>query len=184
MRVPKINPFKTPEETNVSPLIEPVYERMEEEEREELRDSEHFNFNNNMYYLTSYQAKMNVYRMQKEMLIMLLLDVTNIFLFGFFYPPFYSFITFLGIGLYGVWKFRPNFVICYQLYIMAGICLRIYTAALEEIMWKKIVFGVMVPSEFYFLYRCWYYVWEIKSLNSYDRKVLRGGWRGNHNFVL
>jgi len=182
MKVPKINPFKSPQDVKASPLINPMLDNREEDDEQsnEMLDSAHFNFNNNMYYLTSYEAKMRVYKMQRQMLFMLLFDIANVIMFGVFYPPLYSLVTFMGIGLYGVWKFRPNFVICYQLYIMASICLRVHVATLEEVVWKRVLFWMIVPSEFYYLYLCWYYVWEIKSLNSYDRNVLRKGWRGDH----
>jgi len=165
--------------------VQPILRQSGDSSDEEvLNDSVHFNFNNHTYYLTSYDAKQNVVNMQRFMKITLLMDLLSSIFYGLRFEPIFYIFPFLGVGLYGIWKFRPNLVICYQLYVMINICLRIYIAFLEEIMWRKVFYWALVPLEFYTLYKSWYYVWEIRMLNSYDRKVLRKGWKGERPLFM
>lgn len=165
--------------------VQPILRHNEElDDEENLNDSIHFNFNNHTYYLSSHDAKQNVINMQRFMKITLLLDFLSSIFYGIRFEPIFYIFPLLGVGLYGIWRFRPNLVICYQVYIMINICLRIYIAFLEEIIWRKVFYWTFIPMEFYTLYKSWYYVWEIRILNSYDRKVLRKGWTGERPLFM
>ena len=144
-----------------------------------MDNSVQFNFNNQTYYLSSHQAKLNVINLQKRMYVMLICDfISNVF-YGIHYHPLLYLLPLFGWGIFGIWKYHYKILTLFQLYMMVNICLKVYIITIVELIYQKIFYGIFIPYDFYLLYKCWLYIWEIKVLNSYDRKKLRQGWSGN-----
>jgi len=155
--------------------------RVSDLEKNDLQDSFQFNYHNNTYYLSSNDAKMNVFKLQKIMKFMIIGDFLSSIFYGITFYPILYILPFIGIGLYGIWKYNYKFVLAFQLYVMSNICLKVFVSTITTNNYQKISYFIFIPYDFYLLYKCWFWIWEMKVLNSYDRKQLMRGWKPNYS---
>lgn len=145
-----------------------------------LNQSFRFNALNNTYVISSHLAKLNMIKMRKKLMIMMILDIFSNLFYGFTFTPMFYSIPFISLSLYGVYKYQGLVLKIFQLYVISNIILKVYLSSLTMLTYQKILWLGFVPYDFYLLYKCWIFIWELSILNSYDRNELLKGWNSNH----
>ncbi len=124
------------------------------------------------YVYSASELKRNIIEKNAYMFLFLLFDIIGQIVNGVYYEPNFYVIPATLMGIIGVWKFRYNFLVFYQVSNYASLCLKIYTIYLTNVLYL----WVFVVVNFYTMYKYWFYIFEIKMLNENDIIHLRNGW--------
>jgi len=124
------------------------------------------------YVYSASELKRNIIEKNAYMFLFLLFDIIGKIVNGVYYEPNFYVIPATLIGIIGVWKFRYNLLVFYQVCNYASLCLKIYTIYLTNVLYL----WVFVVINFYTMYKYWFYIFEIKMLNENDIIHLRNGW--------
>jgi len=169
------------EELGSPPIINDIRNGIEQERRiHNLNESFRFNSTNNTYVISSHHAKINMINMRKKLLTMMFLDICSNLFYGITFPPMFYLIPFISLGLYGAYKYQDLVLKIFQIYLVSNIILKVYLSSITQGIPQKILWIGFVPYDFYLLYKCWIFIWELKILNSYDRNELLKGWTPSH----
>ena len=71
-----------------------------------MEDSSFYQYDNGIYYITSYKAKFNVYHMSSVIRFNLTFDLMTILLYSIFYKEFLIALPFIISGFYGQRKYN------------------------------------------------------------------------------
>ena len=135
-----------------------------------------YQYDNGLYYITSYKAKYDVYHMSSVIKFNLAFDLITILFYSAFYREFLISIPFIIIGFYGNRKYNTILLYIYQFHIITSIIINIYLSSIVSLLWLKVGYIVNTPTTFWYLYTLWHYTIKIKGLNTNDKNRLKNGW--------
>lgn len=122
----------------------------------------------------NYEIKHNLMNSQILIKLLVFLDLFLTILYGVTFYPILTFLPFFIFGIYGVWKYRPNFVTIYHLSNIVKICFFVYCGSINTEIPLKIYYYSVVPVEFFMLHKFWLFNHRILSISQYERDVIRG----------
>lgn len=141
-----------------------------------MDDSSFYQYDNGIYYITSYKAKFNVYHMSSVVKFNLAIDLITILFYSVFYREFLITLPFIIIGFYGNRKYNAILLYIYQFHIISYIFINIYLSSITSLLWLKVGYIINTPITFWYLYTLWYYTIKIRGLNTNDKNRLKNGW--------
>ncbi len=126
------------------------------------------------YYLNNANFKRSLINNNPIMLTLLFLDLSLSFVYGIYYNINFYLIPTIIPGIIGVWSYRSKFLYLYQICNSANICIKCYTIILygEPYLWS------LMTLQFYFIYKHWFYIFQIKQLSNEEIDIVRKGWNG------
>ena len=141
-----------------------------------MEDSSFYQYDNNIYYITSYKAKFNVYHMSSVIRLNLTFDLMTILLYSIFYKEFLIALPFIIAGFYGQRKCNTILLYIYQFHIITSIIINVYFSSRTSHLWLKVGYIINTPVNFWYLYTIWYMTIRIRGLNTNDKNRLISGW--------
>lgn len=141
-----------------------------------MEDSSFYQYENGIYYITSYKAKFNVYHMSSVIMFNLTLDLMTILLYSLFYKEFLIALPFIIAGFYGQRKCNTILLYIYQFHIITSIIINVYFSSITSHLWLKVGYIINTPITFWYLYTIWYMTIRIRGLNTNDKNRLIAGW--------
>ena len=144
-----------------------------------MEDSSYYQYENGIYFITSYRAKYNVYHMSSVILFNLTFDLMTILLYSMFYKEFLIALPFIIAGFYGQRKYNTILLYIYQFHIITSIIINVYFSSITSHLWLKVGYIINTPITFWYLYTIWYFSVKVKGLNLNDKNRLIAGWTPN-----
>jgi hypothetical protein len=141
-----------------------------------MEDSSYYQYENGIYFITSYKAKYNVYHMSSVILFNLTFDLMTILLYSMFYKEFLIALPFIIAGFYGQRKYNTILLYIYQFHIITSIIINVYFSSITSHLWLKVGYIINTPITFWYLYTIWYFSVKVKGLNTNDKNRLLAGW--------
>ena len=141
-----------------------------------MEDSSFYQYDNGLYYITSYKAKYDVYHMSSVIKFNLAFDLITILFYSAFYCEFLATLPFIIIGFYGNRKYNQLLLYIYQFHIITSIIINIYLSSIANLLWLKVGYIINTPITFWYLYTLWHYTIKIRRLNTNDKNRLKNGW--------
>lgn len=141
-----------------------------------MEDSSYYQYENGIYFITSYRAKYNVYHMSSVILFNLTFDLITILLYSMFYKEFLIALPFIIAGFYGQRKYNTILLYIYQFHIITSIIINVYFSSITSHLWLKVGYIINTPITFWYLYTIWYFSVKVKGLNTNDKTRLLAGW--------
>lgn len=141
-----------------------------------MDDSSFYKYDNEIYYITSYKLKYDIYHMSSIIKFNLAFDFITILLYSTFYIDFLITLPFIIIGFYGNCKYNTLLLYIYQFHIISSIFINIYFSSITSQLWLKVGYIINTPITFWYLYTLWYYTIKIRGLNTNDKNRLKNGW--------
>lgn len=141
-----------------------------------MEDSSYYQYENGIYFITSYKAKYNVYHMSSVILFNLTFDLMTILLYSMFYKEFLIALPFIIAGFYGQRKYNTILLYIYQFHIITSIIINVYFSSITSHLWLKVGYIINTPITFWYLYTIWYFSVKVKGLNTNDKNRLLEGW--------
>jgi hypothetical protein len=141
-----------------------------------MEDSSYYQYENGIYFITSYKAKYNVYHMSSVILFNLTFDLMTILLYSMFYKEFLIALPFIIAGFYGQRKYNTILLYIYQFHIITSIIINVYFSSITNHLWLKVGYIINTPITFWYLYTIWYFSVKVKGLNTNDKNRLLEGW--------
>jgi hypothetical protein len=141
-----------------------------------MEDSSFYQYDNGIYYITSYRAKFNVYHMSSVIRLNLIFDLMTILLYSIFYKEFLIALPFIIAGFYGQRKYNTILLYIYQFHIITSIIINVYFSSITSHLWLKVGYIINTPVNFWYLYTIWYMTFKIRGLNTNDKNRLISGW--------
>lgn len=141
-----------------------------------MEDSSFYQYDNNIYYITSYKAKFNVYHLSSVIMFNLTFDLMTMLLYSIFYKEFLIALPFIIAGFYGQRKYNTILLYIYQFHVITSIIINVYFSSITSHLWLKVGYIINTPITFWYLYTIWYMTIKIRGLNTNDKNRLIGGW--------
>ena len=141
-----------------------------------MEDSSFYQYDNGIYYITSYKAKFNVYHISSVIRFNLTFDLMTILLYSMFYKEFLIALPFIISGFYGQRKYNTILLYIYQFHVITSIIINVYFSSITSHLWLKVGYIINTPITFWYLYTIWYMTIKIRGLNTNDKNRLIGGW--------
>jgi hypothetical protein len=141
-----------------------------------MDDSSFYQYDNGLYYITSYKAKNDIYHMSSIINFNLVFDLITILFYSAFYREFLVTLPFIIIGFYGNRKYNTILLYIYQFHIITSIIINIYLSSIANLLWLKVGYIINTPITFWYLYILWHYTIKIRGLNTNDKNRLKNGW--------
>ena len=141
-----------------------------------MEDSSFYQYDNGIYYITSYRAKFNVYHMSSVIRFNLTFDLMTILLYSIFYKEFLIALPFIIAGFYGQRNYNTILLYIYQFHIITSIIINVYFSSITSHLWLKVGYIINTPITFWYLYTIWYMTVKVKGLNTNDKNRLISGW--------
>lgn len=126
----------------------------------------------NEHFFSSSYLKRNIIEKNSVMMVLTFLDMIFSFIYGIYYTLNFYNLPLILSGMIGTWTYRPKLIYIYQIYNAINICLRCYTI----IDYGELYLWSLMPIQFYFIYKHWFYIFEINQLNEDELNIVRKGW--------
>jgi len=141
-----------------------------------MDDSSFYQYDNGIYYITSYKVKNDIYHMSSVINFNIVFDLITILFYSAFYLEFLIILPFIVIGFYGNHNYNMILLYIYQFHIITSIIINIYLSSITSLLWLKVGYIINTPITFWYLYILWNYTIKIKRLNTNDKNRLKNGW--------
>jgi hypothetical protein len=113
--------------------------------------------------------KKDIYNKSICLIFLYFLDVVINIIYSVYWNYNFYVIPLSLSGVIAAWKYYSRPIYIYQLNLAISICMKIYTIFLNQ----QPYLWIFIPLEFYFIYRFWYFKFELGYLSENDIYGLR-----------